>query len=331
MGTTKERPLVSIVTPSFNQAEYLEMALLSVLNQDYAPLEYIVIDGGSTDDSIEIIEKYSDRLAYWTSEPDQGQVDAINKGLRRAKGEIVAWLNSDDLYLAGAVSRAVGLLQEDPEVGMVYGDGLMIDGQGRLLDRHTYRQFTALELLCFNVILQPTVFMRKAVLDQVGLLGDQYHLVLDHELWIRLAHHAPIAHIPEFIAVERTHAKAKTVAMALSFVNEAEHLVDWYRSSSDYQDIFSGNERLVEASLHAFAARRMIDAGEYRTAVGRFIKAFFLSPRVVARYWYKAVQAALSAIGLSRVFMFYRRTRRWFQHGAQSVELSDEGAVLSRI
>ena len=138
-GSPSEIPLVSIVTPSYNQAIYLEDTLRSVLNQDYPRIEYIVIDGGSTDGSQEIIQRYADRLAYWTSEPDSGQADAINKGLRRTTGEIVAWLNSDDMYMADAVQEAVEALDASPEAGMVYADGLMVDAGGCLLDPHRYR------------------------------------------------------------------------------------------------------------------------------------------------------------------------------------------------
>ena len=112
--------LVSIVTPSFNQAEYIEAAINSVLSQDYQPLEYIVIDGGSTDGSVEILRRYADRLAYWVSEPDRGQAAAIDKGLRRARGEVLAYLNSDDIYLPGAVRAVATILASQPSIDLVW-------------------------------------------------------------------------------------------------------------------------------------------------------------------------------------------------------------------
>jgi glycosyltransferase involved in cell wall biosynthesis len=321
-------PLVSIVTPSFNQAAFLEETIRSVIGQDYEPIEYILIDGASTDGSLEIIKRYEEQLAYWISEPDQGQVDAINKGLRKASGHIVAWINSDDLYMAGTVRDAVETLQKHPEVGMVYGDGIMVDAKGNLLDRHTYRTYTVLDLLCFEVLLQPTVFMRREVLQQVGYLSEDYDLILDHDLWIKIAAQASILHVPSFWAVERTHDSAKTIAQAATFVREAERLIEKAEGSQAYGSLIQENRRKVYASLHAFAARRLIDAGEHRLATGRMLKALFLAPKVFLRYWFKAVQAGASSLGLERLFLFYRKIRRKVQHTQLTIMVEENGAKL---
>ncbi|MEW6568847.1 MAG: glycosyltransferase family 2 protein [Chloroflexota bacterium] len=313
-------PLVTIVTPSFNQARYLETAMLSVLHQDYPAIEYLVVDGGSTDGSQEIIRRYQDRLAWWVSEPDAGQAEAINKGLRQARGEIVAWLNSDDVYLPGAVRQAVTALSDYPEVGMVYADGLMVDSELRLLDRHFYRTLTALDLLCFEVLLQPTVFMRRQALLDIGLLNASYHLILDHELWVRMATRGPILHVPAFWALERTHPEAKTIAQASAFVEEAERLVAWARQSPALADVVAREDRRIRAGLNVFAARRLIDAGEHRAAVRRLARALGQHPPTVARYWYKVVQATLSAVGLAFAFEWYRRTRRRLKYRGRRVD-----------
>ena len=321
-------PLVSIVTPSYNQAQFLEDTLRSVLAQEYPKVEYIVIDGGSTDGSVDIIQRYASQLAYWVSERDKGQVDAINKGLQRAKGEIVAWLNSDDLYMAGAIQQAVDALQANPAAGMVYGDGLMVDADLRLLDPHAYRTYDVLDLLCFEVLLQPTVFMRREILVQAGYLRQEYDLILDHDLWLRMAALAPLLHVPAFWAVERSHAEAKTIALAEAFVREAEEMIERARMSAPFQAIIEGHERRVHASLHAFAARRLIDAGQYFRATRRMLAAFRLDSQVAARYWYKFVQASLSMIGLWPAFLAYRSLRRSLQHRGARVILGAGGAEL---
>lgn len=322
------KPLVSIITPSYNQAEFLEETICSVLRQDYAPIEYILMDGGSTDGSLEIIKRYERQLAFWVSEPDSGQVDAINKGLRNASGEIVAWINSDDLYMAGAIQEAVQTLQCNSDVGMVYGDGIMVDSEGKLLDLHYYHTYNVLELLCFEVLLQPTVFMRRSVLEEVGVLSLDYDLILDHELWIRIAAHSPILHVPSFWAVERTHESAKTIAQASTFVSEAERLIRDAERSQSFGSLIKENRRRIYASLHAFAARRLIDAGKYRQAVLRMSQVFKLDPAVVLRYWYKLIQTTVSALGLERLFLLYRKVRRKVQHGTAHIVMGENGAEL---
>ncbi|MGH2619257.1 MAG: glycosyltransferase family 2 protein, partial [Anaerolineales bacterium] len=282
-------PLVSVVTPSFNQAEYLETAIRSVLGQDYSRIEYIVIDGGSQDRSLEIIERYSDRLAFWTSEPDRGQAEAINKGLRKAQGELVAWLNSDDVYLPGAISDAVAAARQDPEAGMIYADGLMVDRSLRLLDPHRYRTLTSLDLLSFEVLLQPTVFIRRAALEEVGYLNEQYQLILDHELWLRVSGRYRLAHVPRFWALERTHEAAKTISQAAEFVTEAQRLIDWAAASAEFGDLVRRRHRRIRAGLNVFSARRLIDAGQPSKALTYLIRGVGLHPPTVLRYWYKVV------------------------------------------
>lgn len=204
-------PRVSIVTPSFNQGRFLEATIRSVLEQDYPNLEYIVIDGGSTDESVEIIQRYQDRLAYWVSEPDEGQTDAINKGFARATGEIFAWLNSDDLYRPGAVREAVTYLLSHPEIGMVYGDADYIDESGKIIGRFPAAQTDYRRLLRGYVhIPQQAAFFRAKLWRMVGPLDPTFYFAMDYDLWVRIAALTPIRYHPRRWAAFRIHGGAKT-------------------------------------------------------------------------------------------------------------------------
>ncbi len=209
-----EKPLVSIVTPSFNQAPYLEETICSVLGQTYEPIEYILIDGGSTDGSLELIEQYSHRLSYWVSEKDKGQTDALNKGFAMARGSILAWLNSDDIYKPQAVSEAVAYLIDHPEVGMVYGDLDFIDENGRIIGQFPAAQTDLKRLRRGYVhIPQPSAFFRAELWRQVAPLDDSFYFAMDYDLWVRLAKLSQFKYLPSSSwASFRLHSGAKTIS-----------------------------------------------------------------------------------------------------------------------
>jgi len=205
-------PLVSIITPSFNQAGFLEETIQSVLGQSYPRLEYILVDGGSSDGSLQIIQRYASRLAWWVSEPDKGQTDAINKGFSRARGEILAWLNSDDTYHPGAVAEAVGYLLSHPQAGMVYGDADLINERGEVIGRFPARQTDYARLRRGYVhIPQQAAFFRASLWRQVGPLDPTFYFAMDYDLWVRLAKLAPLHYHPRCWANFRLHGGGKSV------------------------------------------------------------------------------------------------------------------------
>lgn len=205
------QPLVSIITPSFNQAEYLEETIQSVLAQTYPNVEYILVDGGSTDGSLAIIERYADRLKAWISEPDRGQTDAINKGFAMAEGDILAWINSDDTYEPQAVAEAVAFLQDNPDVGLVYGDARLIGADGQELGRFPARQTDYERLLQGYVhIPQQSSFFRGSLWRRLGPLDSGFYFAMDYDLWVRIARVAPIRYHPRLWANFRLHESGKT-------------------------------------------------------------------------------------------------------------------------
>ncbi len=219
-------PRVSIVTPSYNQAQFIEKTILSVITQDYPDIEYIIIDGGSTDGSQEIIKKYESKIAYWVSEKDSGQSDAINKGFRKCTGEYVAWINSDDLYVEGAISRIVKYFSEHPDVDMVHGNIDFIDGHGKLMETVRTSDFTLPELLITNRVSQPSVFWKRKIFSEAGYLDELFHYVMDYDFWIRVAMGYNVKHIGSTVAQFRLHGESKTLSSNDLFLIEILIILD---------------------------------------------------------------------------------------------------------
>jgi hypothetical protein len=205
-------PRVTVVTPSFNQAAFLEEAIRSVLLQGYPDLEYFVIDGGSTDGSVDIIRRYAPWLAGWTSARDAGQAAALAHGFQQATGAVLAWLNSDDVFLPGAVTRAAHALRQAPEAVMVYGDADQIDAGGvRLGPAPQVRAGNRRVLLEENnTIAQPAAFFRRTAYAAVGGLDPALHWAMDYDLWIKLAGLGALQYLPVRLAQMRLYPQAKT-------------------------------------------------------------------------------------------------------------------------
>ncbi|MEA3349095.1 MAG: glycosyltransferase family 2 protein [Chloroflexota bacterium] len=301
---------VTIVTPSYNQADYLEQTIRSVLGQNYPNLEYIIVDGGSSDGSVDIIRKYADQLAWWVSEPDSGQAEAINKGLQRASGDIVAWLNSDDLYAPGAIPQAVAEMEKRPHAGMLYGNAVSFDQSGHPLNDLVFDDWGLKGLVAFNIICQPAVFMRREILEQAGYLHESYHFLLDHHLWLRIAQLAEIGHIPSVWAFARHHADAKNVAQAAAFSQDAYRLLDWMKTQPDLAKIIARDQRKVLAAAHRFRARYLLDGGCAWPAIKSYLRSLSLHPQTALVEWQRIVYAALSILGAGWLGAIYYRWQR---------------------
>jgi glycosyltransferase involved in cell wall biosynthesis len=204
--------LVSIITPSYNQAVFLERTIHSVLNQTYPDIEYIIIDGGSQDDSVNVIHKYQDKLKGWVSEKDQGQTDAINKGFAMANGEILAWINSDDTYEPDAIKLAVEYLDTHSDVGLIYGDTKFINEKDEVIGTFPAALTNYAKLRQGYVhIPQQAAFFRASLWKQVAPLDPSFYFAMDYDLWIRLAKLSGIAYIHNHWANFRLHGEAKTI------------------------------------------------------------------------------------------------------------------------
>lgn len=206
---------ISIVTPSYNQGHFIKQTIDSVLGQNYPNLEYIVIDGGSTDQTVDILKNYGQKIK-WVSEKDRGQSDAINKGLKMATGEILAYLNSDDLYLKNCLFRVNNFFQINPGSKWAYGRCRIIDEKNQeirkiitayknfWMNRYSYKK-----LLCINFINQPAAFWRREIRDEFGLFNEGEHLVMDYEYWLRIGRKYPAGFIKYYLADFRMYSHSK--------------------------------------------------------------------------------------------------------------------------
>lgn len=233
----QEDPLVSIVTPSYNSAAYLKETIESVLSQDYPRIEYIVVDGGSTDGTIEILERYKERLRY-VSGPDSGAAEAINRGFEVSHGSIFAWLSADDTYLPGAVSTAVRSLTSDPNLAAVYGEAYWVGSQGEVLRRYPTQPFDP-ELLgqeCY--ICQPACFLRRAAFQEVGMLDMKLQFAFDYDLWIRMSRRYRFGWLPEYLATSRMHGSTKTLGRRAQVFRETFRILKHHYGYVPFQWVY---------------------------------------------------------------------------------------------
>lgn len=244
-------PLVSIVTPSLNQSEFLEETIRSVLLQDYPHREYTVLDGGSTDGSVDIIRRYEPWLARWASEPDRGQADAVQRGWKPSSGQVLAYLNSDDTYLPQAISRAVAALHEHPQAPAVTGGELRIDREGRVLKAREASATSLVDLLHLHFISQPATFVRRHSAEQAGWLDISYECAFDFELWTRVSALGVIEAVPYVLATTRWYGETKTRSRRSQIADELIRCVE--QRLGETADLGAGEQRAILAELHTLA------------------------------------------------------------------------------
>jgi len=229
---------ISIVTPSFNQGKFIEETIKSIWSQkgDFE-LEHIIADGGSTDQTLEIIRKYDNlyrskkypfrcqKFTFkWWSKKDKGQADAINQGFQRTKGEILAWLNSDDTYLPGTINRVLHTFHSHPAVSAVYGKAYFINPEGKIVGEYPTERFNDIRLAMFNFICQPSLFFKKEVLKIIGPLDIKLNYVMDYDLWIRMSKRFTFYYLQEFLSKYRLHKESKTISPLHALASHKECL-----------------------------------------------------------------------------------------------------------
>jgi len=293
-GFVREHPLVSIVTPSYNMAGFLEETIQSVLSQDYPHIEYIVVDGGSTDGTIDILRKYEKQLCY-ISEPDRGQTDAINKGFALSRGSVFAFLCADDTYLPGAVATAVRHLEANPDYGGIYGEGYLTDESGKILGRYPTQKFEAdlLRTDCF--ICQPAAFLRRQAFIDAGMMNVDLQCGLDYDLWIRFARRHPLLKIDEYLATSRMHGGSKTLRERAAVFKASIAVLKTHYGYAPYSQIYGyccarldrrdGFFEPVPPSLLKYGAALIYGSMQNRRQLTRFWKEWLEqgSPRFSAK------------------------------------------------
>lgn len=279
----RELPLVSIITPTYNQADFLRETIESIITQDYPRIEYLVIDDGSTDATREVLAEYEGRVRFESRE-NRGQTPTINEGWQRLTGDIMTWINSDDLLLPGAVTTAVDYLNEHPDVGIVFGDTMFTQADGTDIERSKpreqfdYREFV---LKCENPIAQPSAFIRRSVVNDVGLLDPFFYYFMDWDFWLRAGVRHKIEYFPELLSTYRLHPDSKTVAQAAKAAPELKYLYDKFFARDDLPAWLRAIEKRAKVNM-------LFTSGGYYLEGGQ--------PKLAARVAWEALRAYPAAL-----------------------------------
>jgi glycosyltransferase involved in cell wall biosynthesis len=276
------RPKISIVTPSFNQGEFLEETILSIVNQGYPNLEYIIIDGGSIDQSVQIIKKYESQLSYWVSERDTGQAQAINKGLKKCTGDIITWINSDDLLCEHALENIATHFEKKPDVGVIFGDTILFWPNGRNLKKKVSTGGEPFKFFAGMSFSQPSSFFKRQVVDQIGLLDETLHFGLDYDFFLRAACEFQFLRVEETLSKYRLHSSSKTASAPLQFA------LEWRMIFSKFVRTINQHSRLAqemrELGLYMAGSDCYKTKKQFDEETSRKIYTYFLFYQIVFFY-----------------------------------------------
>lgn len=277
----QQLPTVTVVTPAYNQAEFLRDTIESVLRQDYPNIEHVVLDDGSTDDTPKILAEYGDRVR-WETHTNMGQTATINKGWSMTSGEIITWLNSDDTFYGTAdVREAVELLMSRPDLGIIFGDSMFTEADGtelgptRPIVDFTYEKMVR---TCENFISQPSAFIRREVIEKVGDLDPKYYYFMDWDLWIRAGIYFGIEHVDKIWSTYRLHAESKTVAQSRKAAPELEYLYKKFFSREDVPEHIRAIENEAMMNMCFTSGGYYLNGGDVANATQMAKKAFEYNP-----------------------------------------------------
>lgn len=225
-----KRPIITIVTPSYNQGKYIERTIKSVLAQKITDLEYLIFDGGSTDNTVDILRSFEDSI-QWISERDSGQADAVNRGFKKARGEIIGWLNSDDIYYTNTLHDVIDLFNSNSDIDIVYGMADHIDEQDNFIETYYAREWSYEQLKSVCYICQPAVFFRRSVIDEFGLLNDKLRYCMDYEFWLRIGKHKSFYYLQKKLAGSRLYPETKTLGSRVAVHKE---ILSMLKQQCDY-------------------------------------------------------------------------------------------------
>lgn len=295
-------PRVTIVTPSFNQGQFLEETIRSVLLQGYPNLEYIVIDGGSTDNSVDIIRKYEPWLSFWVSESDEGQADAINKGFAKSTGEFLGWINSDDYLYPGVIRRVVEVFQADSSVEMIYGNVDRGWPENKNAGRLFGEQIEFIEMLrTIRVpIPQQGSLWRRSVIDRVGNLDPRWQVVLDQEFFIRVAEKCRIRYLPIAMGFFRLHENSKSISQNRRWLTELPQMYREFFERHELQEAVKSLRDETMGAVFLTCTSIALRCGEKRLAVGYFTRAFKTDPLFPFRSYLRVKLARIIRIPFLR-------------------------------